>query len=119
MSGARPVQIGELIRRELGQLVIEGLKDPRIGFVTFSSVKVDRDLSVAMVNFTVFGSDKQVRDSEIGLQQSAGWLRRELARRLRLRHTPQLRFFLDHNLENSMHINELLAHLPEEDRKGE
>jgi ribosome-binding factor A len=117
MSGARPLQIGELIRRELGQLSIEGLKDPRIGFVTFSSVKVSRDMSVAMVNFTVFGSDKQVRDSEIGLHQSAGWLRRELARRLKLRHMPELRFVLDHNLENSMHVNELLAGLPEEDRK--
>lgn len=119
MSGkARSVQIGEVIRRELGQLSIEGLKDPRIGFVTFSTVKVDRDFAVAMVNFTVLGSDKQVRDTEIGLQQSAGWLRRELARRLRLRHMPQLRFVLDHNLENSMHVNEILANLPEEDRKS-
>ncbi|MCB9496465.1 MAG: 30S ribosome-binding factor RbfA [Fibrobacteria bacterium] len=118
MSGSpRALQIGELIRRELAKLSVEGLKDPRIGFVTFSGVKVSRDMSVAMVNFTVLGSDKQVRDSVIGLQQSGGWLRRELSRRLRLRHMPELRFVLDHNLENSMHINELLAGLPEEDRK--
>lgn len=118
MSGSpRALQIGELMRRELGQLTIEGLKDPRIGFVTFSSVRVSRDMSVAMVNFTVLGSDKQVRDTEIGLQQSAGWLRRELGRRLKLRYMPELRFVLDHNLENSMHVNELLAGLPDEDRK--
>lgn len=116
-GGSRTLQIGELIRRELAQLSIEGLKDPRIGFVTFSSVKVARDLSVAMVNFTVLGSDKQVRDSEIGLHQSAGWLRREIGRRIRLRQMPELRFVLDRNLENSMHINELLAGLPDEDRK--
>jgi len=118
-GGSRTLQIGEQIRRELAQLTIEGLKDPRIGFVTFSSVKVARDLSVAMVNYTVLGSEKQIRDSEIGLIQSAGWIRRELARRLRLRHVPQLRFVLDHNLENSMQINEILAGLPDEDRKGE
>lgn len=116
-GGSRTLQVGEQIRRELGQLLIEGLKDPRIGFVTFSNVKVSRDMSVAMVNYTVLGSDKQIKDSHIGLLQSAGWLRRELSRRLRLRYVPELRFVLDHNLENSMQINEMLAQLPEEDRK--
>jgi ribosome-binding factor A len=109
--------VGEQIRRELGQLFIEGLKDPRIGFVTISTVKVSSDMSVAMVNYTVMGSDKSVRDSEIGLNQSAGWLRKELAHRLKLRHMPNLKFVMDKNLENSMHINALLTQLPDEDRK--
>ena len=116
-GGSRTLQIGEQIRRELGQLLIEGLKDPRIGFVTFSSVKVSRDMSVAMVNYKVLGSDKQIKDSHNCLQQSGGWLRRELSRRRRLSYVTELRFVLDHNLENSMQINEMLANLPDEDRK--
>ena len=111
------VSVGEQIRRVLAQLFIEGLKDPRIGFVTISSVKVSADMSVATVNYTVLGSDKSVNDTAVGLEQSAGWLRKELAHRLRLRFMPALRFCLDRNLENSMHINELLVNLPEEDRK--
>jgi ribosome-binding factor A len=109
--------VGEQIRRELSQLLIEGLKDPRIGFVTISTVKVAADMGLATVNYTVLGSEKQIRDSEIGIQQSAGWIRRELSHRLKLRHMPNLRFCLDHNLENSFHIQGLLSQLPDEDRK--
>ena len=116
-GGSRTVSVGEQIRRELGQLFIEGLKDPRIGFVTISNVKVSSDMSVATVNYTVLGSDKSMRDSEVGLEQSAGWLRKELAHRMKLRHMPILKFCLDKNMENSMMINELLVKLPEDDRK--
>ena len=115
--GSRTVSVGEQIRRELGQLFIEGLKDPRIGFVTISTVKVSSDMSVAMINYTVMGTEKSVRDSEIGLNQSAGWLRKELAHRLKLRHMPNIKFVMDKNLENSMHINALLTQLPDDDRK--
>jgi ribosome-binding factor A len=109
--------VGEQIRRELSQLFIEGLKDPRIGFVTVSTVKVSPDISLATVNYTVMGSEKELRDTEIGLQQSAGWIRKELASRLKLRHMPNLRFLHDKNLENSFYIQSLLTKLPDEDRK--
>jgi len=117
-SGAsRTTSVGEQIRREFSQLLLEGLKDPRIGFVTVSTVKVSSDMGVATVNYTVLGSDKSLRDTEIGLEQSAGWIRRELAHRLKLRHMPTLRFLHDKNLENSFHIQGLLTQLPDEDRK--
>jgi ribosome-binding factor A len=105
--------VGEQIRRELSNILMDGLKDPRVGFVTISSVRVTSDMSLATVNYTVLGSDKQVRDSVIGMEKSAGFLRKELGRRLRMRVLPELRLLLDHNLENSMHINELLAEIPE------
>jgi ribosome-binding factor A len=116
-GSSRTVSVGEQIRRELSQLLVEGLKDPRIAFVTISTVKVAADMGLATVNYTVLGSDKQIRDTEIGIQQSAGWIRRELSHRLQLRHMPNLRFCLDHNLENSFHIQGLLSQLPDEDRK--
>jgi len=117
-SGAsRTTSVGEQIRREFSQLLLEGLKDPRIGFVTVSTVKVSSDMGVATVNYTVLGSDKSLRDTEIGLEQSAGWIRRELAHRLKLRHMPTLRFLHDRNLENSFHIQGLLTQLPDDDRK--
>lgn len=113
MKGARPLAVGEQIRRELSNILMDGLKDPRVGFVTISGVRVTSDMSLATVNYTVLGSDKQVRDSVIGMQKSAGYLRKELGRRLRMRVLPELRFLLDHNLENSMHINELLSAIPD------
>lgn len=116
-GGGRVASVGEQIRRELSQLFLEGVKDPRIGFVTVSNVKVSADISLATVNYTVLGSEKELRDTEIGLQQSAGWIRKELAARLKLRHMPTLRFLHDKNLENSFHIQSLLTKLPDEDRK--
>ena len=113
MKGVRSLAVGEQIRRELSNILMDGLKDPRVGFVTISSVRVTSDMSLATVNYTVLGSDKQVRDSVIGMEKSAGFLRKELGRRLRMRVLPELRLLLDHNLENSMHINELLAEIPE------
>ena len=99
-SGAsRTTSVGEQIRREFSQLLLEGLKDPRIGFVTVSTVKVSTDMGVATVNYTVLGSDKSLRDTEIGLEQSAGCIRRELAHRLKLRHMPRLEFQLDELIE--------------------
>ena len=117
-SGAsRTTSVSEQIRREFSQLLLEGLKDPRIGFVTVSNVKISSDMSVATINYTVLGSEKSLRDTEIGLEQSAGWIRRELAHRLKLRHMPILRFLHDKNLENSFYIQGLLTQLPDEDRK--
>lgn len=116
-GASRTTSVSEQIRREFSQLLLEGLKDPRIGFVTVSNVKISSDMSVATINYTVLGSEKNLRDTEIGLEQSAGWIRRELASRLKLRHMPILRFLHDRNLENSFYIQGLLTQLPDEDRK--
>ena len=112
-AGNRTKLVGEQMRKEISLLLQLQTKDPRIGFVTVSRVDVSGDMSVATVRYSVMGNEKEARDSEIGLHQAAGWLRRELSGILRMRHVPELRFAMDKNLDNSLRIQELLNQLPE------
>jgi len=112
-TGNRTKLVGEQMRKEISLLLQLQTKDPRIGFVTVSRVDVSGDMSVATVRYSVMGNEKEARDSEIGLHQAAGWLRRELSGILRMRHVPELRFAMDKNLDNSLRIQELLNQLPE------
>jgi ribosome-binding factor A len=111
--GNRTRLVGEQMRKEISVMLQLQTKDPRIGFLTISRVDVSSDMSYATVRYSVLGDEKNARDTEIGLHQAAGWLRRELSGVLRMRHVPELRFELDKNLENSLRIQEILNQLPE------
>ena len=100
METARPKRVGEQVRKEVADLLAKDVKDPRIGFVSVMSVKMSPDLHYANVYVSVFGSEAERKSSLIGLQQSAGWIRREIGRRLRLRVTPEIRFFEDTTLDD-------------------
>ncbi len=100
MEKARPKRVGEQVRKEVADLLAKDVKDPRIGFVSVMSVKMSPDLHYANVYVSVFGSEAERKSSLIGLQQSAGWIRREIGRRLRLRVTPEIRFFEDTTLDD-------------------
>lgn len=112
-AGNRTKLVGEQMRKEISLLLQSQTKDPRIGFVTVSRVDVSGDMSFATVRYSVLGNEKNAVDSGIGLHQAGGWLRRELSHILRMRQVPALRFVLDKNLDNSLHIQELLSKLPE------
>ena len=111
--GNRTRLVGEQMRKEISVMLQSQTKDPRIGFITISRVDVAADMAVATVRYSVMGDEKEARDTQIGLHQAAGWLRRELSGVLRMRHVPELRFEMDKNLENSLRIQEILNQLPE------
>ncbi len=110
---SRTSRLGEQLQRELAHMIQFNLKDPRLGLVTLNDVKVSKDLSYADVYFTVIGA-KGESDDEIRTQTSkilndaAGFLRNELAKFLRTRTTPMLRFHYDGTLERAMHIDSLI-----------
>ncbi len=110
-SEARAVRVAEVVRAEVAQLLSKGLKDPRVGFVSIMAVKMSSDLQYANLYVSVYGSEKEKKDSLIGLRNSAGWIRRELGRRLKLRLTPEVRFFEDTTLDDVFHIEEVLKEL--------
>jgi ribosome-binding factor A len=99
--------------------LIKGLKDPRVGFVTVTGVEVTPDLHLARVYFTVFGDDKQRKDSQKGLQSAVPFLRRELAKRLRMRYVPDLLFQFDASLEYGNRIESLIRDIHESDSHDE
>lgn len=107
----RPERIADLIRHELALLLEREVKDPRIGFVTITSLRVSSDMATARVGVTVLGDEQQQAESLKGLAAACGFLRRELARRLQLRRTPAIRFEIDQLVESERRIEELLAQL--------
>ena len=113
-SENRQERVGALIREEIGQLLQRGVKDPRIGFCSVMHVRMSPDLRYANVYISVLGSEKEQRDTLIGLERSTGWIRREIGKRVRLRYTPQLRFFKDDTLEDVYSLEEVFKKIHEE-----
>ncbi|MBP5246922.1 MAG: 30S ribosome-binding factor RbfA [Fibrobacter sp.] len=110
----RTVRLDEQFREEISKLLMKGLKDPRIGFVTISRVEITNDLSYAKVYISVLGSDREKAASLIGLRNSAGFIRTYLGKALKIRKIPLLSFVLDESLDHAMHIEEILAELKEQ-----
>ena len=105
---SRSRRVGEQIQRELAELVQRELKDPRLGMVTISAVEVSRDMGVAKVFFTVFGEGFDPKQTLEALNHANGFLRRELAHRMRLRMVPELRFHYDHSIEKGSQLSALI-----------
>ena len=99
--------MADLIQRELSELIRLEVRDPRVGMVTITSVDVSPDLSHAKVFFTLL--DKQLLDETTqGLQRAAGYLRSQLAHRMKLYTTPELRFVYDESVERGDHLSRLI-----------
>lgn len=114
----RPQRVGELIRQEIAALLTKGLKDPRIGFVSVMSVRMSPDLRYANVYVSLYGEENQRKSSLIGLRQSAGWVRREISKRIRLRISPEIRFFQDDTLDEMYHLEEVFDEIHAEQRQA-
>jgi ribosome-binding factor A len=102
-------RVDEAIREVLSDAVNQGLKDPRIGFVTVTDVKTSPDLRHARVFVTVLGGDDVRAASLAGLQSAHGVLQRTVARELRMKRTPTLQFVYDDTTDRALHIEEILS----------
>jgi ribosome-binding factor A len=109
--GSRPQRVGDQIRAELGDLLTRHVKDPGIGFVTVTWVKVSADLQAARVYYTSLGDDRARRDTARALQRALPFLRHEIAGRLRLRRAPELTFTYDESIERGERIEQLLEEI--------
>jgi len=109
-QGPRTERVGEEFREILAES-IQRLKDPRIGFVTVTGVKVSRDLRVAWVSFTAFGDERARAASRAGLRSAAPHLRHELGRQIRLKVVPELRFEEDTTQETGDRVDHILDDL--------
>ena len=103
----RPRKLGDLIQRELSDLIGREMRDPRVGMLTITSVDVSPDLSHAKVFFTLL-DHKRLEDTLRGLKRSAGFLRSQLAKRIKLYTTPELRFEYDESVERGDRLSRLI-----------
>lgn len=111
MANSRINKINEEVRRELASVIRE-LKDSRIPMMTsVVAVHVTNDLSYAKCYISVMGDEEVQKNALLGLKTAAGFIRREVGRRINLRHTPQFIFEIDHSIEHGAYINQMLSDL--------
>lgn len=106
---ARAAKMADRIKVIIAKTLERGLKDPRLGFVTITDVKVTGDLQHASIFYTVYGSDEERTNSAVALKSATGMLRSEVGKNITARLTPSLEFIADAVPENAKHIEALLA----------
>jgi ribosome-binding factor A len=120
VSSNRPERVGEAIRDELSKLIARELRDPGVGFITLTTVKVAPDLQLARVYYTSMGDEKSRRETARALDRALPFLRRQIAQRLRLRRAPELQFFYDESIAHQDRIEQILQDLhTEAESRGE
>ena len=107
----RTDRLSDLLRAELSELILREIKDPRIKLVSLTGVEVTSDLRRAIVRVSVLGEESQREEAVEALRHARGFLRTELAHRLRTRVTPELIFELDRGAEHSQRIADILESL--------
>lgn len=110
MPTRRQRRVAELVQEEISLLIQQEVDDPRVGLVTLTHVEVTPDLRLAHVYFSALDKEAQTQALK-ALNHASSFLRHELGARVRLRYTPELEFHVDHSLEHSMRIEELLSQM--------
>jgi ribosome-binding factor A len=108
MAAGRMRRVNEAVREVLSARIAEGLNDPRIGFVTVTSVETSPDLRHARVYVSVLGSESQRAETLAGLDSAHGLLQQSIAGELRMKRTPTLEFVFDESIDRGMRISRLL-----------
>ncbi len=104
MNFKRSDKVAEAVHEFVCGLLIKGLKDPRIGFVTVTGVKLTEDLRLATVYFSVVGTEDEKKSSERALNSAKGFIRKEMGRSLRLRYVPDIIFRYDDSMDYAQRI---------------
>jgi ribosome-binding factor A len=110
----RSDRLGDLIQREISDILQRRIKDPRIGFCTIMRVDVSDDLRYAKVRVSIMGTKQEQKNTLLGLKSAAGFIRKELGQRIPVRHTPELSFLLDESVSYSIRIARLIEENQEE-----
>jgi ribosome-binding factor A len=113
----RSRRIAEQVQRELSDIIRLELKDPRVGMITLTDVEMTPDNAHARVYFTLLGDASRIEEAQAGLQHAAGYLRTELAHRLKIRVVPQLHFEYDASVERGVRLYKLIETAVAEDAR--
>jgi ribosome-binding factor A len=115
----RVERLQESIKEELGDILQREIKDPRIGFASVTSVRVSNDMSHVKVFVSVLGDEQQKKDTMAGLESAKGFIRSEIGKRIRLRHTPEMHFIADNSLEEGARIISLLNQIQTQEENNQ
>ena len=112
-TNRRISRVAELIKREVSQMLLNGIKDDRVGMgmVSVTGVDVSGDLQHAKIYVSIYGTDEAKAETMAGLKSATGFVRSELGARVRLRRTPEVMFIEDHSIERGTKVLSLLNQL--------
>ncbi|MCM1981963.1 30S ribosome-binding factor RbfA [Lyngbya confervoides] len=115
-TGRRVSRVAEMIKREVSLMLLQGIKDERVGtgMVSVTNVDVSGDLQHAKIFVSVYGSEEARQITMEGLKAAKGFVRRELGHRIRLRRTPEISFIEDRGIEEGTQVLSLLNQLSRE-----
>lgn len=113
----RTRRIAEEIRKVVSTMLISGIKDPRINsMVSVTDVEVTNDLSYAYVYVSILGGDE--KSTLTGLKNAVNYIRREVSRNVKLRHTPQIIFKVDDSIKKGMYMSDLIRKVNENSKEA-
>lgn len=110
----RQKRISELLKEEIGTLLLRKARDPRLDDVTVTHVEISPDLNHARVFISLIGSTQEKNDALEALDHASGYLRHKISERLELRRVPQLNFRFDESIERGQRVLDLLHQIEEE-----
>ena len=111
----RKEKLEELIKRVTSELIINEIKDPRIGFVTITGVSLSKDYSKARVGISVIGTPREIRKSLEGLKSAEGFIQHRVGKSIKIRTVPRIEFFLDSSVADGVEMVDKLENLVEGD----
>lgn len=114
MPGFRKERIEKQIRMIVADALLKDIKDPRIGFVTVTEVKLNKDKSAAVVSVSVMGDEKSKNKSMIGLNSAKGFFQYKIGREMKMRNTPKIIFKLDSSIEYGVEMVNTISKIEEE-----
>ncbi len=114
MTTQRIERLKEQLKIEISDIFQKELKDPRVGFVSITDVEVSGDLRHVKVFVSIMGDDETKAQTMEGLERATGFVRTEIGKRIRLRHTPEIRFKMDDSMERGARIFQLLNQVKDE-----
>lgn len=115
MSENRIRRVAEQIKKDVSAIIASEIKDPRVaGLTSITDVELTKDLRYASIYVSIFGTEAEKEETLQTLIRASGFIRSEIGRRIRLRYTPEISFYLDNSLEYGAHIERVIRSLKEE-----
>lgn len=110
-AGKRAIRVGDQLLREMADLLMKKVKDPRVDGATLTGIRLSNNLRHAKVYFSVLGDEDEVRKTQAGLDSAKGFIKREMGPRLDLRYMPEIVFIHDPTLKRSNDLDKLFQKL--------
>ena len=118
LPGRRASRVGDLILREIADLLMTRVKEPRVKKITVTGISVSKDLRYAKVFYSLIGSEQEILEAQKGLESATGFIKREIGLRMDLKYMPDIVFRHDPSLAEGDHMEKLFQKLKKEEPLG-